>query len=42
MQDCDDLSDEKNCQILNIDPEKYDKTKPPIAITNQNLSITVR
>ena len=28
-QDCDDVSDEKNCQTIAIDPEKYLKSKPP-------------
>ena len=37
MQDCDDFSDESNCQTLNILDEKYDKTNPP-----QNVLVTVR
>ena len=28
-KDCDDVSDEKNCKIIFIDPEKYLKSKPP-------------
>ena len=29
FQECDDVSDEKNCQTIYIDPEKYLKSKPP-------------
>ena len=29
FQDCDDVSDEKNCRIIYVDPEKYLKSKPP-------------
>ena len=29
VADCDDLSDEKSCQLVNVDPEKYLKDKTP-------------
>ena len=29
IEDCDDVSDEKNCRTVYIDPEKYLKSKPP-------------
>ena len=29
LKDCDDVSDEKNCNTIAIDPEKYLKSKPP-------------
>ena len=29
FKDCDDVSDEKNCRTIAIDPEKYLKSKPP-------------
>ena len=29
MADCDDLSDEKSCRLVNVDPEKYLKDKTP-------------
>merc|ERR1719474_853343 len=29
IEDCDDVSDEKNCKTIAIDPEKYLKSKPP-------------
>ena len=32
LQECDDVSDEKNCRTIYIDPEKYLKTKPPPSI----------
>ena len=28
MADCDNLSDEKSCTLVNVDPEKYLKDKP--------------
>ena len=29
VADCDDLSDEKSCRLVNVDPEKYLKDKTP-------------
>ena len=29
IEDCDDVSDEKNCRTVYVDPEKYLKSKPP-------------
>ena len=33
--DCEDVSDEKQCQIISIDPKKYLKGKPPPPIGNE-------
>ena len=44
-QECDDVSDEKNCRTIYIDPEKYLKSKPPPsadADTNAKLPIKLR
>ena len=42
-QDCDDISDEKNCKIISIDPEKYLKSKPPPSIEdNVKLPVVLR
>ena len=32
FQECDDVSDEKSCKTVYVDPEKYLKTKPPPSI----------
>ena len=32
LQDCDDVSDEKNCRTIYIDPQRYLKSKPPPSI----------
>ena len=43
FQDCDDVSDEKNCRTIFIDPEKYLKSKPPPSIeSGSKLSIELR
>ena len=43
VQDCDDVSDEKNCRTVYIDPEKYLKSKPPPSTqTNSKLPISLR
>ena len=43
LQECDDVSDEKNCKIVSIDPEKYLKSKPPPSIEeNSKLPISLR
>jgi len=43
FKDCDDVSDEKNCKTIAIDPEKYLKSKPPpSADVNSKLPITLR
>ena len=44
-QDCDDLSDEKNCQIVALDVERYLKDDPPIKEgkkINVTLSLNVQ
>ena len=43
FQECDDISDEKNCKIISIDPEKYLKSKPPPSIEdNSKLPVVIR
>ena len=43
FKDCDDVSDEKNCKTISIDPEKYLKSKPPPStVPNSKLPITLR
>ena len=43
IQECDDVSDEKNCKIVSIDPVKYLKSKPPPSIKeNSKLPISLR
>ena len=43
MKDCDDVSDEKNCRTIAIDPEKYLKSKPPPSLqAGSKLPITLR
>ena len=43
FQECDDVSDEKNCQTIYIDPQKYLKSKPPpSAEINGRLPVTLR
>ena len=43
FQDCDDSSDEKNCQMVSFDKEKYLKNKPPPSSPGvQKLPISVR
>ena len=42
LQDCDDISDEKNCRMIFIDPKKYLKSKPPPSIGRDKLPITLR
>ena len=32
IEDCDDVSDEKKCKTISIDPEKYLKSKPPRSV----------
>ena len=42
-QDCDDVSDEKSCKTVAIDPENYLKSKPPpSAIKDAKLPIKLR
>ena len=41
LKDCDDVSDEKNCKIVALDPEKYLKSKPPPS-GGKKLPVTVR
>ena len=42
-KDCDDVSDEKNCRTIYIDPEKYLKSKPPPSTQpNTKLPIILR
>ena len=42
LLDCEDVSDEKNCQIISIDPEKYLKGKPPPPIgNNEKVEINI-
>ena len=42
-QDCDDVSDEKNCKTIFIDPAKYLKSKPPPStMGNKKLPIILR
>jgi len=40
-KDCDDVSDEKNCKIVALDPEKYLKSKPPPS-GGKKLPVTLR
>ena len=40
LQDCDDVSDEKNCAVVYIDQEKYLKSKPPPS--DEKLPIELR
>ena len=43
VKECDDVSDEKNCRSIYIDPEKYLKSKPPPSIENDSkLPIILR
>ena len=43
LKDCDDVSDEKNCRTVYIDPEKYLKSKPPPSTENDSkLPIKLR
>ena len=43
VKDCDDVSDEKNCRTVAIDPEKYLKSKPPPSLeARSKLPITLR
>ena len=43
LQDCDDVSDEKNCRTVAIDPEKYLKSKPPPSLLpGSKLPVTLR
>ena len=43
FKECDDVSDEKNCRTVYIDPEKYLKTKPPPSIIeNSKLPLKLR
>ena len=43
LQDCDDVSDEKNCRTIHVDPEKYLKSKPPpSAKTDSKLPVELR
>ena len=43
LKDCDDVSDEKNCRTIAIDPEKYLKSKPPPSLkAGTKLPITLR
>ena len=43
LQECDDVSDEKNCKTVSIDPEKYLKSKPPPSIEEKSkLPILLR
>ena len=37
-QDCSDVSDEKQCQIVSLDEEKYLKDKTPLYTGNRELS----
>ena len=41
FKDCDDVSDEKNCKTVAIDPEKYLKSKPPPS-GGKKLPVTLR
>ena len=41
QKDCDDVSDEKNCKIVALDPEKYLKSKPPPS-AGKKLPVTLR
>ena len=40
--DCDDVSDEKNCRTIYIDPAKYLKSKPPPSVGDAKLPVTLR
>ena len=41
-KDCDDISDEKNCKTVAIDPEKYLKSKPPTTIgSDPKVNVTI-
>ena len=43
FKDCDDVSDEKNCQIIAIDEEKYLRSKPPPSDSmDTKLPVTLR
>ena len=43
VKDCDDVSDEKNCKTVYIDPEKYLKSKPPPSIDpNSKLPVILK
>ena len=43
IEDCDDVSDEKNCRTVAIDPEKYLKSKPPPSLQAESkLPIKLR
>ena len=43
FKDCDDVSDEKNCQIISIDEEKYLRSKPPPSDSmDTKLPVTLR
>ena len=41
IDDCDDGSDEKNCNIFVIDPEKYRKEYPPRQAGSKQTSIMI-
>ena len=42
-KDCDDVSDEKNCQTVSVDEEKYLNSKPPPSeSSSKKLSVTIR
>ena len=41
VKECDDVSDEKNCKIVALDPEKYLKSKPPPS-GGEKLPVTLR
>ena len=43
LQECDDVSDEKNCKTISIDPKKYLKSKPPPSLEkNSKLPVILR
>ena len=43
IQECDDVSDERQCRTVYIDPEKYLKSKPPpSAETESKLPVVLR
>ena len=46
VTDCDDVSDEKNCQLVSLDVNKYLKEKPPTPVNSSkfpvNVTITIK
>ena len=39
--DCDDGLDENNCQLLQIDPERYRKEYPPVSVGKERAMVEI-